>query len=86
MKNNNPPKSPLSGRLDGKTFSSQSQMQSTPLVLCILFELDYILKKQTEQHSEACKELATLDTFTAMSESIAPQEKRLKIKQVNIST
>ncbi len=46
------------------------------LVLCELFELDYILKKQAELYSESHKELAPLVTFPAMRESNAPPARR----------
>jgi len=44
------------------------------LVLCELFELDYILKKQTKRYSESHKELASLVTFPAMRESNARRQ------------
>ena len=46
------------------------------LVLCELFELDYIHKKQTIQYSESHKELAPLVTFPAMRERNAPPARR----------
>ena len=45
------------------------------LVLCELFKLDYLQKKQTKYYSESHKELASLLTFPAMRESKSAKQK-----------